>query len=246
MKLYGLIGYPLGHSFSKQYFAEKFAREGISDCFYEAFPVSSIDQFPSLIKDNPNLKGLNVTIPYKEQVLQFVTQLTLEVKSIGAANCIKIEGQHLTAFNTDVIGFERSFCQLLKPHHTKALVLGTGGSSKAVQYVLQKLGIQFLLVTRQEDRGTGYINYDMIDQQLMQSYPVIINCSPAGMSPNDHTCPHLPYQFITSQHYLYDLVYKPAKTLFLQKGEERGAQIQNGYEMLTLQAEASWEIWNNA
>lgn len=246
MKLYGLIGYPLGHSFSKQYFAEKFAREGISDCFYDAFPISAIDQFPSLIKDHPNLKGLNVTIPYKEQVLQFVTHLTPEVKAIGAANCIKIEGEQLTAFNTDVVGFERSFCKLLKPHHTKALVLGTGGSSKAVQYVLQKLGIQFLLVTRSENTGAGFINYDMIDEQTMQSYPVIVNCSPSGMSPNDHTCPNLPYQFISPQHFLYDLVYKPAKTLFLQKGEERGAQIQNGYEMLILQAEASWEIWNNA
>ena len=245
MKLYGLIGYPLGHSFSKQYFADKFAREGINDCFYEAYPISSIDQFPALIYDNPNLKGVNVTIPYKEQVLQFVTQVTPQVKAIGASNCIKIEGDQLTAFNTDVLGFERSFCQLLQPHHKKALVLGTGGSSKAVQYMLQQLDIEFLLVTRSENTQPGYINYNMIDEQIMQSYTVIINCSPAGMSPNDQTYPLIPYQFINSQHYLYDLVYKPAKTLFLQKGEERGAQIQNGYEMLILQAEASWEIWNN-
>lgn len=245
MKLYGLIGYPLGHSFSKQYFAEKFAREGINDCFYEAFPISSIDQFPSLINSYPKLTGLNVTIPYKEQVLQFVTQLTPEVKAIGAANCIKIEGDQLKAFNTDVLGFERSFCQLLQPHHKKALVLGTGGSSKAVQFVLNQLGIEFLLVTRSENTSAGHINYSMIDEQMMQSYPVIINCSPVGMSPNDNTCPLIPYQFIESRHYLYDLVYKPAKTLFLQKGAKQGAQIQNGYEMLILQAEASWEIWNN-
>jgi shikimate dehydrogenase len=245
MKLYGLIGYPLGHSFSMQYFADKFTREGINDCFYEAYPISSIDQFPALIYDNPNLKGVNVTIPYKEQVLQFVTQFTPQVAAIGAANCIKIEGAQLIAFNTDVLGFQRSFCQLLQPHHKKALVLGTGGSSKAVQYVLQQLDIEFLLVTRSENTPTGYINYEMIDEQIMQSHAVIINCSPAGMSPNDHTYPFIPYQFINSQHYLYDLVYKPAKTLFLQKGQERGAQIQNGYEMLILQAEASWEIWNN-
>jgi shikimate dehydrogenase len=245
MKLYGLIGYPLGHSFSKQYFAEKFGREGIDDCFYEAFPITSINQFPTLINSNPNLKGVNVTIPYKEQVLQFVTHITPQVKAIGAANCIKIEGEKLTAFNTDVLGFERSFCKLLQPHHKKALVLGTGGSSKAVQYVLQQLGMQFLLVTRSENIPAGYINYDAIDEQIMQSYTVIINCSPAGMSPNDHTFPLIPYQFINSQHYLYDLVYKPAKTLFLQKGQQYGAQIQNGYEMLILQAEASWEIWNS-
>ncbi len=245
MNVYGLIGYPLGHSFSKQYFTEKFVREGISECKYELFPIESIDQFPVLISHQPDLKGLNVTIPYKEQVLQFVTHLSAEVAAIGAANCIKVNENGLTAYNTDIVGFELSFCKLLQPHHKKALVLGTGGSSKAVQYILKKLGIELLVVSRTEKRHRGYVTYGMIDEALMSEYTVIINCSPAGMSPNDHTFPLIPYQFITTQHYLYDLVYKPAKTLFLQKAEEKGALTQNGQEMLTLQAEAAWKIWNS-
>lgn len=245
MNLYGLIGYPLGHSFSKQYFTEKFVREGLSDCYFEVFPISSIDQFPALIKENHSLKGLSVTIPYKEQVLNFVTELSDEVKYIGATNCIKINGKKLKAYNTDIIGFEQSFCKLLQPHHKKALVLGTGGASKAVQYVLKKLGIEFLVVTRTENPKAGYINYNMIDEQIMKEYLIIINCSPVGMSPKENACPDIPYQFIKPSHYLYDLVYKPVKTLFLQQGEQKGAVIQNGYEMLIIQAEASWKIWNN-
>jgi shikimate dehydrogenase len=245
MNVYGLIGYPLGHSFSKQYFTDKFLREGITECEYELFPIESIHQFPALISQQPDLKGLNVTIPYKEQVLQFVTHLTAEVKAIGAANCIKIKGSSLTAYNTDIIGFEQSFCKLLQPYHKKALILGTGGSSKAVQYILKKLGIELLVVSRTENLQAGYITYGMINEALMSEYTVIINCSPAGMSPNDHTFPLIPYQFITTQHYLYDLVYKPAKTFFLQKAEAKGALIQNGEEMLTLQAEAAWKIWHS-
>jgi shikimate dehydrogenase len=245
MKLYGLIGYPLGHSFSKQYFSEKFKKENLSDCFFEAFPITSISKFPELLKQNPDLKGLNVTIPYKEQVLDFITELSAEVNQIGASNCVKIQGSKIIGFNTDIIGFEQSFCRMLKPHHNKALVLGTGGSSKAVQYVLHKLEIDFLIVSRTENLKAGFISYDMIDAELMKSYPVIINCTPAGMAPNDHESPLIPYELVSPQHYLYDLVYKPAKTLFLQKGEAKGAFIQNGYEMLLLQAEASWKIWNN-
>ena len=244
MNLYGLIGYPLGHSFSKQYFAEKFESEGLSDCYFEAFPIPSIDQFLTLIDENPDLKGLSVTIPYKEKVLNFVTELSEEVKHIGATNCIKIKGNKLIAFNTDIIGFEQSFCKLLQLHHTKALVLGTGGASKAVQYVLRKLGIEFLVVTRTENLKEGYINYNMIDEKIMKKYLVIINCSPVGMSPNENASPYIPYQFINPDHYLYDLVYKPSKTLFLQQGEDKGAVIQNGYQMLLQQAEASWKIWN--
>jgi shikimate dehydrogenase len=244
MNLYGLIGYPLGHSFSKQYFTEKFAREEKGDCKYETFAIAHIGQFPALLQNNPDLKGLNITIPYKEQVLKFVTQLSAEVKDIGATNCIKISGNQLIAYNTDIIGFEQSFCKLLQPHHKKALVLGTGGSSKAVQYVLRKLGIEFLVVSRSENLQPGFISYNMIEESVMDSHPVIINCSPAGMFPNDNYCPLIPYQFITAQHYLFDLVYKPAKTLFLQNGEEKGALVKNGYEMLILQAEAGWKIWN--
>lgn len=245
MKLYGLIGYPLGHSFSKQYFSEKFANEGLSDCSFEAFPIPSIDLFSALIKENPALKGLSVTIPYKEQVLKFVTEISEEVKYIGATNCIRINGNKLTAYNTDIVGFEQSFSKLLQPHHKKALVLGTGGAAKAVQYVLSKLSIEFLVVSRAENLHAGYINYKMIDEKIMKEYSIIINCSPVGMSPNENACPNIPYHSINAQHYLYDLVYKPSKTLFLQKGEENGALVQNGYEMLLIQAEASWKIWND-
>jgi len=245
MKLYGLIGYPLGHSFSKQYFTEKFEREGLSDCVFEAFPISSIDQFSALLSANPLLKGLGVTISYKEQVLQFVDELSEEVKYIGATNSIKITGNKLIAYNTDITGFEQSFGKGLQPVHTNALVLGTGGASKAVQYVLTKLGIDFLVVTRKEILKEGFIHYNNIDQKIISGYKIIINCTPVGMSPKENTAPEIPYHLLTTEHYLYDLVYKPARTLFLQKGEEMGATVQNGYDMLLIQAEASWKIWNS-
>ena len=245
MKMYGLIGYPLGHSFSKQYFTEKFEKEGIADCMFEAFPILSIDEFPALLKNNPALKGLSVTIPYKEQVLQFVDELSDEVKAIGATNSIKIRNGKLTAYNTDIAGFEKSFIKLLQPYHKKALVLGTGGASKAVQYVLRKLQIDYLVVTRNKEGKVNHITYADINETLMKEYSIIINCSPVGMHPNDNIAPSIPYQFISANHYLYDLVYKPAETLFLKNGKERGAAVQNGYEMLLIQAEESWRIWNN-
>lgn len=245
MKLYGLIGYPLGHSFSKQYFTEKFEREGISDSYFESFPIPTIEEFPQLLAANPQLLGLGVTIPYKEQVLQFVTEQSDEVKKIGATNSIKISGNKLIAYNTDIIGFEQSFCKRIESHHTKALVLGTGGASKAVQYVLEKLGIEFLIVTRQVVLNGNSIHYDAIDQKIISEYTVIINCTPLGMHPNESTAPAIPYHLISPQHYLYDLVYKPAKTAFLKNGEERGATTENGYDMLLIQAEASWKIWND-
>ncbi|HMG82028.1 MAG TPA: shikimate dehydrogenase, partial [Ferruginibacter sp.] len=233
-----------GHSFSKQYFTEKFVNEGIKDCAFEAFPIPSIDEFPALLKAHPDLKGLSVTIPYKEQVLQYITELSEEVKFIGATNSIKISGDKLIAYNTDIIGFERSFLKSLKPTHTKALVLGTGGASKAVQYVLRKLNITFLVVTRNKQLKTGEINYSDIDAKMMGEYTIIINSSPVGMYPNVDVCPDIPYQFLTRDHYLYDLVYKPEETLFLKKGKEKNAVVENGYDMLLLQAEASWKIWN--
>ncbi len=248
MKLYGLIGYPLGHSFSKKYFSEKFQREGLIECRYELFPLPSIKDLPSLIDSNPLLKGLNVTIPYKQQVLEYVTGTTDAVNNIGAANTIKIEAGKLTAYNTDVIGFENSFVKKLKLSDSyqdkKALVLGTGGSSKAIQYVLKKLSINFLLVTRNQRPESGIINYSKLDETIMNDHHIIINCTPIGMYPNDNEYPQLPYQFISKKHYLFDLVYRPEKTLFLEKGEQMGAAIQNGYEMLIIQAEESWKIWN--
>ncbi|HEY8688868.1 MAG TPA: shikimate dehydrogenase [Chitinophagaceae bacterium] len=244
MKLYGLIGYPLGHSFSKKYFSEKFLREGITDCRYELFAIPSIKDLPLVINSNPDLKGLNVTIPYKQKVLDYVNETTDAVKNIGAANTIKFAGDKIIAYNTDVIGFENSLIQKIKPSHKKALVLGTGGSSKAIQYVLKKLGIDFLLVTRNQSLQEGFINYSMIDEAMINDHQLIINCTPVGMYPKDNEYPQLPYKFLSSQHYLYDLVYKPEKTLFLKRGEDKGATIQNGLDMLTIQAEESWKIWN--
>lgn len=245
MKLYGLIGYPLGHSFSKEYFTKKFEREGLTDCFFEAFPLKSITEFKELILGHPALKGLGVTIPYKQQVLTYVDEMSDEVKCIGATNSIKISGNKLIAYNTDIDGFEQSFVKQLQPVHTKALVLGTGGASKAVQYVLNKLGISFLVVSRNESQQEGFISYTRIVEKMMDEYKVIINCTPVGMQPNENTAPEIPYDLLTAQHYLYDLVYKPAHTLFLQKGEAVGATTKNGYDMLLIQAEASWKIWNS-
>ncbi|MEO6720948.1 MAG: shikimate dehydrogenase [Ferruginibacter sp.] len=244
MKLYGLIGYPLGHSFSKEYFTEKFKKENLADCYFEAFPIPDIGEFEAIIKENPSLKGLGVTIPYKEQVLKFVDEMSEEVKAIGATNSIRISRNKRIAYNTDITGFERSFCKQLKPFHTKALILGNGGASKAVQYVLNKLGINFLVVTRNEQPAINSINYKQLDAGSISEYLVIINCTPVGMFPNEQVAPDIPYQLLTPQHYLYDLVYKPKRTLFLQRGEEAGAATENGYEMLIIQAEESWKIWN--
>lgn len=242
MKTYGIIGYPLTHSFSQQHFTEKIAREGITDAVFNVFPLTSIEEFPALLNNHPALKGLAVTIPYKEKILQYISDLSEEVKQIGAANCIRIKGDELTAFNTDILGFERSFIKKLKPQHKKALVLGTGGASKAVQYVLKKLGIEFLVVSRYA--AENLIRYADLTDAIIQDHNIIINSTPLGMSPAADTCPDIPYHLLTADHYLYDLVYAPAKTLFLQKGEACGATIENGFEMLIIQAEENWSIWN--
>lgn len=243
MRKYGLIGFPLTHSFSQRYFTEKFERGHIQDAVYTAFPISSIDGLPGLLEDR-TLCGLNVTIPYKEQVLPFLRIRSEVVQAIGACNCIRIREGLLEGFNTDVTGFERSLIQKLKPTHTKALVLGSGGAAKAVAYVLQKLGIVYRLVSRKPIPGSGQLGYDEIDGPLLLSHTLLINTSPVGMYPHVESCPPLPYEAIGDRHYLFDLVYNPARTLFLQKGEERGAQVENGYDMLVIQAEESWSIWN--
>jgi shikimate dehydrogenase len=244
MKRYGLIGYPLSHSFSQKYFTDKFQREQITDCVYENFPLADISEFSTLIQQYADLRGLNVTIPYKEKVIPFLTEQSDVVKATGACNCIKINNGRLTGYNTDVIGFENSLKPLLQPHHTKALVLGTGGAAKAVHYVLNKLGISFTEVSRTPSKA-AQIAYDKIGEATMSEYLLIINTSPVGMYPKVDECPPLPYQHLTSKHYLYDLVYNPAKTLFLQKGEAQGAAIKNGHDMLIIQAEEGWRIWNS-
>ena len=242
MPLYGLIGYPLSHSFSKKYFNEKFEREGMKEYRYENFPIASIKELEEVFNSNPDLAGLNVTIPYKEQVLPFLHEQSEAVKQVGACNCIKIISGKLYGFNTDVIGFEQTLNSKLASHHKKALVLGSGGASKAIQFVLKKKNIDFLVVSREEN--PLYISYNRLTEGLIQEYTLIINTTPLGMQPHTDFYPSLPYIAITSRHYLYDLIYNPAKTLFLQKGEEQGAAIQNGAEMLVIQADESWKIWN--
>ncbi|MBI1781361.1 MAG: shikimate dehydrogenase [Sphingobacteriales bacterium] len=242
MKVYGLIGYPLSHSFSKKYFTEKFQREAVTDCVYENFPLENIELLTTLLK-NPELKGLNVTIPYKEQVISFLNEQNDVVKATGACNCIKIDNGRLKGFNTDVVGFENSLKKFLQPYHNKALIFGTGGAAKAVEYVLQKLHIDYLFVSRK--KGTDKtISYHELKVEILQQRLLLINTTPLGMYPKVNDCPDIAYDYLTPQHHLYDLVYNPAKTLFLQKGEAKGATVQNGYEMLILQAEESWRIWN--
>lgn len=242
MRLFGLIGYPLSHSFSKKYFTEKFEKEGRVDCRYELFPIQSIKDLPALLEKHPDLLGLNVTIPYKEQVLSFLNESNPIVKQIHACNCITINKGKLRGYNTDVAGFELSLQPQLHPYHKKALILGTGGASKAVEYVLHKKGIGLHYVSRKPQ--PGYFTYEQLTPEVMADHTLIINTTPVGMYPSVDEAPPIPYASLTPSHYLFDLVYNPGKTLFLQKGEERGASIKNGEEMLVIQAEESWKIWN--
>lgn len=242
MRHYGLIGYPLSHSFSQQYFTEKFTREGITGSTYSNFSIPTIGLLPALFAD-PELCGLNVTIPYKQDVLPFLEVRSDVVSAIGACNCIRIEAGVRTGHNTDVVGFEQSLVRRLEPHHRQALVLGTGGASKAVEWVLRKLGIVHRMVTRRPRAGTTDLAYEQVDAGLLGEYTLIVNTTPLGMYPATDECPPLPYEALTPKHYLFDLIYNPARTLFLEKGEARGAVVENGHEMLILQAEESWRIW---
>lgn len=241
MRLFGLIGYPLGHSFSKKYFTRKFLDEGITGCRYELFPIESILEFPSLVARHPELCGLNVTIPYKEQVLPYL-DVPGEAAVIGACNCILVRDGRLYGHNTDVAGFRESFRPGLRPTDKNALILGTGGASKAVAYALGQMGIAYRYVSRAG--GGDALRYEDVTPALLGTYTVIINCSPVGTYPNIAEAPNLPYAALSSRHYLYDLVYNPEQTLFLAEGEGRGAVIRNGIDMLRLQAEEGWKIWN--
>lgn len=243
MRLFGLIGYPLSHSFSEKYFADKFSREGITDCSYSLFPIKTIEELFSLLKQNPELEGLNVTIPYKKQVLAFLDDSHIPA-GLDACNCINITNNRLVGYNTDITGFEKSLMPLLKSYHKKALVLGQGGAAAAVVFVLKKLGISFTIVSRNGHIARA-LNYKKITEKIIDEHNLIINATPLGMYPDENSCPDIPYQFVSGKHLLYDLVYNPSKTLFLKKGEERGAIIKNGEEMLMLQAEESWRIWNS-
>lgn len=245
---YGLIGYPLSHSFSKKYFTEKFEKENISDSEYLAFPIEKIELLPQLIKDNPTLKGLSVTIPYKESVIPFLDELDETAKKIGAVNCIKISNGRLIGYNTDAFGFRQSIKPFLESHHERALIIGTGGASKAVEYVLKEIGIDCFFVTRkksnnQQPTTNNFFAYDEVNEHMLNAFKLIVNATPLGMFPNVDASPSIPYQFITSSHLLYDLVYNPAETEFLKKGKTKGAAIVNGFSMLQHQAEEAWRIW---
>lgn len=243
MKRFGLIGYPLTHSFSKKFFSAKFEKEGLSDHVYELFPLSGIDEFPQLIKSHNDLIGLNVTIPYKRAVIPFLDNTELP-SGLDAVNCIRLQNGTLTGYNTDVTGFENSFVPLLKPGDKKALVLGNGGATAAVVHVLNKLGIAYNIVSRQLHGGSTLV-YEDLDEELIREHTIIINTTPLGTVPDVDQCAPIPYQFISSSHYLFDLIYNPEKTLFLARGEQRGARIKNGHDMLVIQAEESWKIWNS-
>ena len=244
MQQYGLIGYPLGHSFSKRFFTEKFENDQIN-AIYESYPIDNIQKLTKLIA-SVELSGLNVTIPYKEQVIPFLDELDKDAAEIGAVNVIKFIRSNntltLKGFNTDAIGFENSIRPLLKPHHSKALILGTGGASKAIKFVLQKLGLETVYVSRTPT--IGRLTYGELNEMILSDFTVIVNASPVGTFPNVDTCPAIPYQFLTDKHLLYDVVYNPTETLFLKKGREQGAVGLNGEQMLVEQALAAWEIWN--
>jgi shikimate dehydrogenase len=248
MKLYGLIGYPLSHSFSKNYFEEKFTREHLSDYRYENFPLQSLEELTRLIKDTPELQGFNVTIPYKEKVLPCLDRIDENSFEIGAVNTVKIDRQQrkpfLKGYNTDSYGFYTSLIPFLNKNVTDALILGTGGAAKAVASVLKKMGISCLFVSRHPMRS-DHISYADLCGPVLYHAQLIVNTTPVGMVPDTDACPDIPYEFITGKHLLYDLIYNPEETKFLARGKQWGARVVNGLAMLSLQAEKAWDIWND-
>ncbi|MDP5106842.1 MAG: shikimate dehydrogenase [Polaribacter sp.] len=244
-KIFGLLGKNISYSFSRGYFTEKFEKLNLTNYKYVNFDIQKIQDFPAITKENQNLGGINVTIPYKEEVIPFLDKLDETAKNIGAVNTIKFTKRgNLKGYNSDVVGFENSIKPLLKKHHKNALILGTGGASKAIAYALNKNNIKFKFVSRKPE-GNTEISYESLTQEKLQKYTVIINCTPLGTFPEIEKHPNIPYQFITENHLLFDLIYNPEVSTFLSKGKEKGAIIKNGYEMLQLQAEESWRIWND-
>ncbi|HKG07767.1 MAG TPA: shikimate dehydrogenase [Pedobacter sp.] len=246
MRRFGLIGYPLSHSFSKKFFTGKFKEEHITGCEYELFPIEEISLLPALMDNDHELEGINVTIPYKLEVMPYLNEIDEAAEKIGAVNCISItrDGAEvlLKGYNTDAYGFEASLVPMLEVHHSRALVFGDGGAAKAVKYVLNKLNIPFLIVTRRPVPGA--ITYGLVTKELIHDHTILINTTPLGMSPDISSSPDIPYQALSDKHLAYDLVYNPEETVFLQKAAEQGAKIKNGLEMLYLQAERSWYFWN--
>ena len=245
MRRYGLIGYPLGHSFSKRFFEEKFAGEGIADARYDLFPLANIRQLPQLLKEHPGLCGLNVTIPYKQAVMPYLHELDETARAVGAVNTIRIRDGRLTGFNTDVIGLEQSLLQwpaFMNRKLTHAIILGTGGAAKAVAYVLEKWAIRRTFVSRSRQNRQS-ITYRDLNALSARDFDLIVNATPLGTYPDVHTCPPLPFDILDERHLVYDLVYNPAETLLLRRAGSKGATVKNGLEMLQLQAEAAWKIW---
>lgn len=243
MKKYGLIGHPLTHSFSKKFFTEKFEKEQLIDCQYDLFDIPSINELSIILKNNPDLRGLNVTIPYKEKVMEFLDEIDEEAKKIGAVNTIKIENNKLIGFNTDYFGFKQSLKPFLEISQERALILGTGGASKAVYHALTSLNINCLFVSR-NPKNENEISYEDVNEYVIRNHQIIVNTTPVGTFPNINEKPAIDYSQITAKHLLYDLVYNPAETQFLKEGKQQGAIVLNGLQMLQLQAEKAWEIWN--
>lgn len=243
MDVYGLIGFPLEHSFSKNFFLEKFRKDNIQQATFELFPLKSIAEFNEMLNATPTMKGLAVTIPYKVSVIPFLSDITGEARAIGAVNCIQIFQNKLIGHNTDAIGFEKSFLPLLTPDHQGALILGDGGAAKAVKFVLKKSGLPYCTVLRKSSTCDDTLLYKDLSAEILHKYPVIINCTPVGMHPLESEKPAIPYHLLSSKNLLYDLIYNPEETVFLHEGKRRGCKIKNGFEMLCLQAEENWKIW---
>ena len=242
-KRYGLIGKNIGYSFSKNYFTERFVQENWTDCSYENFDIQEISEFSKLIKDNPDLAGLNITIPYKESVIPFLDKLSKKARKIGAANVVRFTKKgELKGYNSDCYGFKKALKPLLKPHHKKALILGTGGASKAIAFALEELDITSTFVSRKESSET--FTYEEINKNTFDEHQIIINCTPVGTFPHIEEFPPVPYLFFSEKHIAFDLIYNPEETQFLKRAKENGAQTKNGYEMLVFQAEKSWKIWH--
>ncbi len=243
MRKFGLIGKNISYSFSKTYFTDKFKKEGITDASYQNFDLQNIEEFEDIIKNNPKIAGLNVTIPYKEEVIPYLNKLNKKAQAIGAVNTIRITKKgNLKGYNTDYYGFKKSIKPFLETHHKKALILGTGGASKAIAFTLKELKIDYKYVSRTKNHD-NFI-YDELDESIINQYHIIINCSPVGTHPNIDESPKIPYSALSNQHLLFDLIYNPAETLFLKQGKKQGAKTCNGLKMLELQAKKAWEIWN--
>ena len=243
MEQYGLIGYPLGHSFSRRFFNEEFFPEHGIEAEYLNFEIPEADGLLEVVRTHPLLRGLNCTIPHKQAIIPLLDEISPEAREIGAVNVIRIRDGRLKGFNSDIIGFMDSLRPLLRPHHRRALVLGSGGASKAVWAGLLRLGLEPMQISRKA--GDGVLSYEMLTPEVMADCTVVVNCSPVGMFPHVNECPAIPYELLSGRHLLYDLVYNPLDTLFMQRGRERGATVKNGLEMLRLQALASWKFWHS-